>query len=76
MEYFHLLFDQHEIVYAEGIPSESYHPGVMSVNAFDIETREEIFALFPELRDSLPSYGKSARITLKPHEVEVALGAL
>ena len=48
VEYFHLLFDSHQIVWAAGIPSESYFPG-HAVNQADRETREEIDRLFPDL---------------------------
>lgn len=47
--YVHLLFDGHEIVFAEGAPTESFHPGRRSLDGFDRATREEILALFPRL---------------------------
>lgn len=49
VEYFHLLFDQHEIIETNGLPTESFHPGSYSISALDEEVREELYALFPEL---------------------------
>lgn len=47
--YLHMIFDRHEIVFAEGIPTESLHLGDMALNSFDQEARAEVMALFPEL---------------------------
>jgi hypothetical protein len=49
IEYFHLMFDGHEIVTSEGIPSESFDPDGEFAHQ-DRATRSELFALFPELR--------------------------
>ncbi|NOE35750.1 Hint domain-containing protein [Ruegeria sp. HKCCD7318] len=56
VEYFHLLFDRHEIIFAEGAPSESLFTGAEALKAISAEAREEIFVLFPELKqtDVLP----------------------
>ncbi|AKS45912.1 peroxidase [Octadecabacter temperatus] len=48
--YVHIAFDTHEIVMAEGIPSESFFPGAEALNALDQAARDEILALFPEWR--------------------------
>lgn len=48
--YFHLVFDRHEVIYAEGAPTESFHPGPEGLAALDPEARAELFAIFPELR--------------------------
>ena len=48
--YVHIAFDTHEIVMAEGIPSESFFPGAEALNALDAAARDEILALFPEWR--------------------------
>ena len=69
VEYFHMLFDTHEIIYAEGAPSESFHPGEQGWKALDQATRDEILTLFPELADGrFEDYGASARTSLKHNE--------
>ncbi|MDB4019258.1 Hint domain-containing protein [Planktomarina temperata] len=69
VEYFHMLFDTHEIVYAEGTPSESFHPGPEGWKALDMPTRNEILELFPQLANgNFDSYGPSARASLKHKE--------
>lgn len=47
--YYHLVMDQHEIVYAEGAPTESYFFGKMALLTLGSEARIEMEALFPEL---------------------------
>jgi len=46
--YIHIAFDDHQIVIAEGIPSESFFPGAEALSALDQSARAEILALFPE----------------------------
>lgn len=66
--YMHLLFDQHEVVFAEGAPSESFLPSPMSLRAQDAETQDEILNLFPELRHRNVAAVSAARRTLKSYE--------
>ena len=47
VEYFHLLFDRHEIILTEGLPTESFYPGPHSLAELDAPVREELFRLFP-----------------------------
>lgn len=49
VEYFHLLFDQHEIIYANGAPSESLYAGPIAMRSLCPEARAEVLTLFPEL---------------------------
>lgn len=49
VEYFHFLFDQHEIVYAEGAETESLYTGPEALNALSAAAVREIFEIFPEL---------------------------
>lgn len=70
VEYFHILFDIHEIIFAEGAAAESFHPGKQGMGEMADETREEIFGLFPELRNDLASYGPLARPTIKAFEAK------
>lgn len=47
--YFHILFDKHELVKANGCWSESFHPGTQGLKAIDEAAKDELFKLFPEL---------------------------
>lgn len=50
VDYFHIMFDQHQIVFAEDVPSESFHPSKQSISTLGDAARKEIFELFPQLR--------------------------
>jgi len=56
VEYFHIMFDQHEIVQAHGTLSESFFPHDAAVGDFGVAQRNELFALFPELAVNTHSY--------------------
>ncbi len=45
--YMHLLFDRHEIIFGNGAPSESFHPGGLILTC-DRALRAEIAAIFPD----------------------------
>ncbi len=49
VEYFHLMFDQHEVIFAEDAPTESLYAGAEAMKAISSQARQEIIALFPEL---------------------------
>ncbi|MEJ8560559.1 Hint domain-containing protein [Yoonia sp. GPGPB17] len=49
VEYVHLLLDRHEVIFAEGAPTESLYTGKEALKSISLEAREEVLALFPEL---------------------------
>jgi hypothetical protein len=49
VEYFHILFDQHEIIWAEGALSESLFTGPEALKSIPAAARSELEVLFPEL---------------------------
>lgn len=51
VEYWHFLFDRHEIVEANGALSESLFTGPEALKAVSANQRTEILTLFPELAD-------------------------
>lgn len=55
--YLHLMFDEHEIVFAEGALTESLLPGPQAIAALGSEAEAELRALFPDLeaRGVLPA---------------------
>ncbi|WP_299291381.1 Hint domain-containing protein, partial [uncultured Paracoccus sp.] len=50
VRYVHFLFDDHQIVRANGAEAESLHPGAEALKSVGPAAVEEIFAIFPELR--------------------------
>lgn len=72
--YIHLLFDRHEIINANGLYSESYHPGLETLDAFDADTRDEVLRLMPGLsKASTDDYGPAARMSLRKYEIKTLL---
>ncbi|WP_457648714.1 Hint domain-containing protein [Profundibacter sp.] len=61
VEYFHLLFDDHQVVFAEGTPSESQYTGELALNALPQEAVEEIFEILPQVA-RLDYQSKPARL--------------
>lgn len=51
VEYFHMLFDQHEIVFSNGSATESLFTGPEAMRSLTEESKREVFMLFPALED-------------------------
>lgn len=71
VEYFHLLFDRHEILMTEGAASESFHPLLPDAERRSAAARQELLDLFPHLVAEADLFGPSARLTLDSAEARV-----
>lgn len=72
--YVHLLFDRHQVVYSEGLATESFLPGPQTTSSFEAEVVEEICAIFPELDpETGEGYGPTARRSLRKFEAELLM---
>ncbi|RPE66987.1 hemolysin type calcium-binding protein [Pacificibacter maritimus] len=49
VEYFHILFDEHEIVFSNGAATESLFTGPEALKAVTEDARAEIIELFPDI---------------------------
>lgn len=69
--YYHVMFDQHEVVFSDGVPTESFFPGDQ-IMLQDRAVRAELVALFPELETAnCPGFETTARSTVKRGEAQV-----
>ena len=70
--YIHFMFDQHEVVLANGSWTESFQPGDYALKGIGNAQRQEIFDLFPDLKESegIKNY-HTARRVLKKHEAQL-----
>ncbi|MEM8773914.1 MAG: Hint domain-containing protein [Pseudomonadota bacterium] len=72
VDYFHLLFDRHQVVFSEGLPTESFLPGPQIKASFEADILNEICALFPEIDpETAEGYSPAARRMLRQHEARV-----
>jgi hypothetical protein len=55
IEYIHILFENHEIVFSEGAATESLFTGQEAMKALPDEAKNEIFMLFPDLKVGVAS---------------------
>jgi len=72
ISYIHMMFDEHEVILGDGAWTESFQPGDYSLKGVGTAQRNEIFELFPELRES---HGRkkyvAARRSLKRKEARL-----
>lgn len=80
--YLHLMFDEHQIVFAENVSAESFYPGPNAVNMLDLKTLDDLLQVFPELSDAgcpediVRIYGPTARRIVEHDEIaEVSCNA-
>lgn len=73
VDYHHIMFDRHELVIANGAPSESFHPASAALDDGGKDVLEEIRTLFPQLRGDLAAYGGPVRPALSAREARLLL---
>lgn len=76
LQYIHLLFDSHQVIVANGMETESYHPGFAGLDEIAEDQRARLLARFPSLYDRPDDYGPSARRTLTGAEAAILMHAV
>ena len=75
--YWHMLFENHEVIWSNGAPTESLFTGPEALKSVGPEAREEILSLFPQLADPdfqptvarfIPSQAKRAKQLVARHQ--------
>ncbi|MBL4919301.1 Hint domain-containing protein [Tabrizicola sp. DMG-N-6] len=69
LDYWHFLFDDHEIVFSNGAKTESLYTGAEALESIGSEARKEIFTLFPDLEHRNVDEGpRSARPMIRSRD--------
>lgn len=68
VEYFHILFDEHQLIFAENAVAESLLLGDQALKTLTHEAREEIQVIFPEIADA--DFNAIAAAPLYPGEMQ------
>jgi len=69
--YIHMMLPSHQVVFANGVATESFHPASAQVSAMDVDQRDRMFDRLPDLRDNLHNYGAFARRILSDSEAAI-----
>jgi len=69
--YVHLLFDQHQVMWANGVETESFHPASAALASLDVQDRARLSGMYPELEADPYQYGTYARRNLTTSEAAI-----
>ena len=69
--YVHVLLERHQIVWANGLETESFHPSNTALDMVDPAQREGLLNILPALADDPFAYGDFARRNLTASEAAI-----
>ena len=71
--YVHMLLPRHEIVFANGVETESFHPANSALDSLSQNDRERLAQLLPYVEEEPTAYGDVARRNLSASEAAILL---
>ena len=71
--YIHLMLERHEVIWANGLEVETFHPGFMGLDHLNGAQRDLLFDLRPELSGNPDLYGPPARRMVSRAEAAILL---
>ena len=69
--YIHILLENHEVVWANGVETESFHPASAALSSLGEVDRKRLLAAHPELEFDPHTYGRFARRSLSSSEAAI-----
>ncbi len=69
--YIHILLDQHNVIWANGLETESFHPANTTLDMIDPAQRDGLLRLLPDLASNSHAYGGYARRNLSASEAAI-----
>ena len=73
--YVHLLLDSHQVIWANGVETESFHPAHAALSALSEDDRERLVSGMPDLQHDPMAYGDFARRNLTKPEAAIMMHA-
>lgn len=71
--YIHLMLSSHQVLWANGVETESFHPASASLSALVDGDRQRLIGVMPGLQGDLLSYGAYARRNLSAPEAAILM---
>lgn len=69
--YIHVLLDSHQIMWANGVETESFHPASAALESLDVSDRARLIKNYPSLSFDPHTYGSYARRNLSVSEAAI-----
>lgn len=69
--YVHILLEQHQILFANGLETESFHPSNTALDMIEPTQRAALLGILPEIADNPHGYGDYARRNLSGSEAAI-----
>lgn len=69
--YVHLLLEQHNVVFANGLETESFHPSNTALDNIDPSQRVGLLKILPEIGENPHAYGDYARRNVTTSEAAI-----
>lgn len=69
--YIHILLDRHNIVWANGMETESFHPSNTALDTIEAGQRADLMAILPDIGHNPAAYGDYARRNLSTSEAAI-----
>ncbi|GGF63007.1 Hint domain-containing protein [Mameliella alba] len=71
--YVHLLLPRHEVLFADGVETESFHPANTALTSLDAEDRKRLLRTLPGVASNPQGYGAYARRNLSASEAAILM---
>lgn len=69
--YIHMMLEQHEIVFANGVATETFHPASAALGSLRTEEQGRLLQRVPEIKGNPLAYGAYARRTLSASDAAI-----
>lgn len=66
--YFHVLLEHHNVIWANGLETESFHPAHMDLSTLNPDQFDALMGTLPDLREDAQRYGSDARRSITAPE--------